>query len=263
MIWRRLFSLFIIGAVLLTGTVSAQDSTTTPIDRPLRATDIRSANKVERDASKTALEAFRAAKETDRLTRLIAYGQKTIDERLAAIEKHQLRIEANKCTETTKIDVEKSLSEIKTKLTTARVAIGEATSVDQIKSQIQSVFENHRVYSFLIPATNGACHADRIVKLIDGKLTDGVDKLKTNSIDTATLEPLIAAAKLDAQSAYDLFTQVAAAPSADDAKTKMESARTALKDAQKSLQAVKAELTKLVIEYRTKNNLPADATTES
>lgn len=258
MTWRQLFSLFVIGSVFIAGTVSAQDtptSNTTTRELPVR--DIRSLNKTERDASKTALEAYRAAREEDKVAKIIAFGQNTIDERIAAIEKQSTRITENKCSTESKAAINENLTAASTLLIQKKTELSALTTVADIRALIKDVFESRRTYSMSIPATLGACHADRLIELIDGKLAEGITKLKTNGLDTSKIDPLIVSAREQATIAKDAFLEVAKTPSSETAKTKLTAAKTALDSAKKTLSQVKVELDLLVTDYRKAQNLPA------
>lgn len=254
----RLFSLICALGLLIAVPALAEDSGST-------GDTLRQAIKTKRDATAAALQDFRNAREDQKLTKLIAFGDKSVDEREGAITEHEKALTSRGCSKTTQAAITTAFKAVATTLATEKGKIDDAKTMDDLKVKVKDVFQVNRVYLFLIPASRGACISQKLLDLINGKLADAVTKLKAVGIDTSAIEVKLASAKVAAQSALDTYLQVIKTPGGDDAgnKIKMAAAKTSLQNVRKILGDVKSDIGNLMGAYNQKSKgvTPSDKTT--
>lgn len=258
----RRFSHLVIGALLIVGlplSSYAQTNDTTTTKKP---TDLRESIKTKRDEAKTSLDDYKVAREEQKLAKLIAYGDKAIDERLAALTGQKSRFTAKNCPAVALTAVNDAFATINTALTAQKTALDSATTLEGAKTATREVFQKNRVYMFLIPAARGACVAQKLIGIIDGRLAEAVTKLKAAGIDIVAIETKLTEAKTAAQSAYDTYLQILALPGGNDDgnKAKMAAAKASLQTVHKTLGDVKSDITNLLGTYRQKSKTPSTRT---
>lgn len=264
----RVFSAFLLLGLLVASPVWAEDSSTTKTTGIGDYQSVRDMIKAKHDAATAAFTSYKAAKDdTQRLAKAKTYGDRLIDERLEAITKETSRLTTGKCAKVSKVVQDALTASLKTvtdNLNSQKTKLDAATTLDEAKAVIKDVVQSNRVFMFLIPASNGACLAQRITDFIDGKLTEIINKMKTAGVDTTAIEAKMAAAKADAQSAYDIYLQVVKTPGADGNKAKMDSAKALLQKVRQTLGDIKSDIGNDTEDYKTKlktsTGTPANST---
>lgn len=256
---HRLFSLILVAVLLLPVAVLAEESTNSIPGRikSAQAQTIREQVKTRSDAAKAALEEFKTATEAQRLAKLKAYGLRLIEHRLEAISKQEDRISTGKCKTVDAViraAINDGLADVETNLNAQKTALNAATTLEEAKTIVQNIIKQNRVFIHLLPAANGACMAQRLIALIDGKITDAVNKLEEAGIDTTAIETKMAAAKTDAQAAYDIYLAILKAPGNEGNKAKMGEAKALLQKVRKALGDIKSDIGNLTGEYRQKTS---------
>lgn len=254
----RLFSLALALGLLVTVPAMAEDSSNTG------STDaLRTSIKVKRDASSTALKDYQSAKETEKLSKLIAFGDRSVNERESAIAEQEKQLTAKGCSKATLEDISAAFATVSATLATQKATIDGAKATDELKTTVKDVFRSNRVYMFLVPASRGACLSQKLLDLISGKLTSAVTKLKAVGIDTTAIETKLASAKTSAQSARDTYMQIVKAPGGNDAgnQTKMDSAKVLLQSVRQTLGDVKSDIGNLIETYKAKSKSTSSGTT--
>ncbi len=205
---------------------------------------VRNNTKSERESSSKALDAFKARRngnDSDKLSLLITFGDRAISQRQKALEQMEKRLSTGRCSKidaSAKTTITNFISGMKGTLVTQKAAIDASTTLDDAKAKIAAVYDN-RVFAHFIPALNGICSAQRIIDLVNGKLTTAVTEMKAAGKDTTTIESQMATAKTAAVVAQDLYKKVATNPKASDASSNLSAAKAKLKEAKRALELVK------------------------
>ncbi len=236
---------FVIAFSLIAAPVLAEDTTTaTASEETAQETAkknleaLREQNKLKRDARKKALEEAKTARTEKKLEASKDLAEKLISERAELLKKLADGQHTKKCRADAKIEAVAAVNAAIARL--GQISITEATTVDQVRALIKSdiIGKNH-VYVALLPAVRGMCMADRLIGLIDTRLTPIVDKLETNGHDVTTIRTELAAAKADAEKAYDAYKKVANNPGTATYKTDMAAAKALIKSAKTHLSAAR------------------------
>src|SRR3989344_2808465 len=251
LIFRLVVVCGLISSLSLTTVLAEEGSSNTPTTKTSEkaATSVRESIKAEKDARKTALEAFKTAEKDQNAARKLTAAQnlatKLIAERQRALAHAKTKSAEVKCV-AAKTDIGLAIDTVNLNLTNQKADVAAAATVEAVKIIIKDgiIGKNH-VFVALLPAVRGMCAADSIKTLIDGRLTAVVAKLKDSGLDTATIEKYLGEAKKDAQAAYDAYKAVANSPGSTTYKTGLESAKTKLKAAKASLSQAKVEAEKL------------------
>ncbi len=233
------------------------DTTTTK-----KTTDLRESIKTKRDEAKTSLDDYKVAREEQKLAKLIQYGDKAISERTAALTEQKSRFSAKNCPTVALTAVNDAFATINTNLVAQKTVLDASTTLEGAKTATRDIFQKNRVYKYLMPAAKGACIAQKLISIIDGRLAEAVTKLKAAGIDTVAIETKLTEAKTAAQSAYDTYLQILKTPGGDDDgnKTKMNAAKTSLQTVRKTLGDVKSDIANLLGTYRQKSKNPGTRT---
>ena len=258
-----LLIIIVVGALPLLGLPLSSFAQTSDATPTKKTTDLRESIKTKRDAAKTSLDDYKAAREEQKLAKLITYGDKAIDERTAAVTGQKSRFSAKNCPAVALVAVNDAFATINAALIVQKTTLDSATTLEGAKTATREVFQKNRVYMFLVPAARGACVAQKLINIIiDGRLAEVVTKLKTAGIDTATIETKLAEAKASAQSAYNSYLQVLKAPGGDDEgnKAKMAAAKTSFQTVRKTLGDVKSDIANLLGTYRQQSKTSAPRT---
>jgi|GEM_PF-3199640 len=253
----RLFSLFLVLA--LVGPVSAiaqepDDTAGTTVKQ-----SVRQLVKAKREAAKTALDEYKNAREDQKLAKLKSYGLRLIEHRLDAIQRQSSLVGRSKCKNIEaeiQAAIKTRLGGIEATLNAQKTTLNAATTVDEAKTIVQGIIKDNRVFIFLLPASNGACLAQRLIALLDGRLTEAVKKLQAVGLDTTAIESKMLTAKTDAKAAYELYIEVLKKSGNNDEanKTKLAQAKTLLQKVRKALGDIKSDIGNLTGEYRQKTS---------
>lgn len=211
-----------------------------------KAEDVREQIKKEREARKAAHEAAKSAREDKKLETSKELAEKLTEERLELLKKLRDGEHTKKCRAPAKAEATTAINAVIARLEQDLTAVPSSTAVDQVRSQIKnSIIGKNHVYVALLPAVRGMCAADRIIALVDGKLKTLVDRLKSEGLDTTTLESSLAEAKTSAQAAYEAYKKIANDPGATTYKTDLAAAKAKLKEAKTSLSEARDEIDRL------------------
>ncbi len=202
--------------------------------------------KTERTARKKALDDYKAAQTAQKLTKSQELATKLINERLKTIALLGTNGVTKKCRPEAKAEVDAALAAVQTELKAEQTQISTLTTVDAVKTLIQSnIVGKNYVYVVVLPAVRGMCVADKIIGLIDGKLTTASTKLKAQGLDTTEFDKDLSDAKIAAQNAYNTYKKVANAPGATTVKTDLATAKASLKVAKEDLAKARTALAAL------------------
>lgn len=237
---------FIVAFSLIASPALAQEDSTSSSDSELTAQEtakknleaLREQNKLTREARKKALEDAKNARAEKKLEASKDLAEKLIAERAELLKKLAAGEHTKKCRPTAKTEAVAAINAAIARL--GQITISEATTVDQVRALIKNniIGKNH-VYVALLPAVRGMCVADRLINLIDTRITPIVDQLETSGSDVTTIRTELAAAKVDAQKAYDAYKEVANNPGTATYKTDMAAAKALIKSAKSHLSAAR------------------------
>ncbi|MDP3992697.1 MAG: hypothetical protein Q8Q05_00540 [bacterium] len=245
-IFRFLLVLALVASLSLT-TVLAEETTNTTTTTT--AQSVREKLKTEKEARKTALEAFKTAEREQNTARKLTAAQnlanKLIAERQRALTQAKTKSAEVKCV-SAKTDISTAIDAVNATLTSQKAEVAAVTTVEAVKTIIRDgiVGKNH-VFVAILPALRGMCASNSIITLIDGRLDTVITKLKTAGLDVTTIEKYLAEAKASAQAAYDAYKAVANNPGSATYKTDLAAAKSKLIAAKESLGLAKTEAEKL------------------
>lgn len=239
-------------------TTTRESNSTTETKSAATATtkETTDASLAAKKKSEDALKAYREAKETDRLTKLQTLGSHLIDQRVAELKRFTSRTFKGLSTAETasiKTIAEKAITD----LTALKAKIAAATTAEEAKTLVRSIYSDYHVYAVLVPSLHLTIATEQIeaaiakLKEIAPRLAKAIDSSKTAGKDTATLEQSLGDFNAQIASA----TESVAAAKADIAKmdvknldiskTLRASARESLKKARASLVAARGDLKSL------------------
>ncbi len=256
---QRFSLLAVFGAILLLGSLAApawannSNRDNARLGRLIADSNSRDSirDQMERGSVDTAaaLAAFKAAREADKLTTLKKFGDTAVTNRLNALAKLREKVDSGFCStinEAVKTLILSDITAIENNLKTQQAKIDDNTQLENGKSQVKNLFSANRVFAHFIPAVRGICVSEKIIELVDNKITPAIAELTTAGKDTAQITTDAAAAKTAASDALALYEKVAAAPgNTAENRTSLQTANTNLAKARASLAAVKADFEKL------------------
>lgn len=241
----KIFSLLAISLLLLgAGAVSAQEGSTSTGTTPTKTQRIRDQIKTERDARKQALEEAKQARGANQLEAAKRLAEKLINERVRLLERLTSAEHTRKCGDVARAEAQAVITDTVTRLNS--LSVTDKTTVAEVRALIHDdiVGKNH-VYVALLPAVRGMCVADKIINLIDGKLSEIVERLKTAGQDTTELEAILDNAKLSAQATYDAYKAIAGNPGSSTLRSDLSAAKDQLKETKSYLQQAREAIGKL------------------
>lgn len=222
-----------------------------------------------------ALVAYRAAKSTDKLTNLKAYGDHAIDQRVAELQKFEasgLKGLSDAQIAAMKVKIDKNITDLQA----LKVKIDATTTVDAAKTLVQSIYTEFRIYALFMPDMNLTVAAEQMSTAVT-KLTAMTARMQ-KAIDAATIAgtdttTLTAALKDYTAQLADATTNIAAAKTEvakidvtqfDASKTARTTARADLTKARANLVAARGDMKTfsdtLGAKTTTKATTPATAT---
>lgn len=195
---------------------------------------LREQNKLQREARKKALESAKAARDDKKLESAKDLAEKLVSERTSLLTKLANGEHTKKCRAAAKEEAVAAVNAAIARL--GQIDTTSATTTDQVRSVIKNdIIGKNRVYVSLLPAVRGMCAADRLIGLIDTKLTPLVDKIEANGNDVTTIRAELTAAKSDAEKAYTAYKAIANNPGSTTYKTDLAAAKALMKSAKTHL----------------------------
>lgn len=199
---------------------------------------LREKNKLQREARKKALEAAKTAREDKKLESAKDLAEKLVSERAELLKKLTSGEHTKKCRAAAKAEATSAVNAAIARL--GQIDTASATTTEQVRTLIKNdIVGKNRVYVGLLPAVRGMCVADRLIGLIDTKITPLVDRIETNGNDVTTIRTELAAAKSDAEKAYAAYKVIANNPGSTAYKTELAAAKALVKSAKTHLSTAK------------------------
>ncbi|MFA6601390.1 MAG: hypothetical protein WCT02_00805 [Candidatus Paceibacterota bacterium] len=196
----------------------------------------------------------------DRMTKAQAQANKMIDERIANLSKLSARVsEIKNVSDKEKAYIISNIQTLITNLSNLKAEIDSSTSSTTIKTDLEGITKNYRVYALVMPQLNILAAGDRIITISD-MMTTVLTKLETRltnasstasvttAIDTLnSLLPKIADAKVQANNAVKAVAVLVPdngdkAVMASNTAT-LKAARAQIKAGEKDLQDVRKGIT--------------------
>jgi hypothetical protein len=195
---------------------------------------LREQNKLQREARKKALEAAKTAREDKKLESAKDLAEKLVSERAELLKKLSSGEHTKKCRAAAKAEATSAVNAAIARL--GQIDTASATTTEQVRTLIKNdIVGKNRVYVGLLPAVRGMCVSDRLIGLIDSKLTPLVDRIESNGSDVTTIRTELAAAKSDAEKAYAAYKAIANNPGSTSYKTELAAAKALVKSAKTHL----------------------------
>lgn len=202
--------------------------------------------------SKRLTNEYRAARTNEtRLTALRELGESMIDRRLTALSKAKGLLEgATRISETTRTSLLAVITDNSSRLADLKTDIQVETDLTVLKTLVQSIVVDYRIYVVVLPQTHGLATADRLgyfgekVSSLADRVQQKTDELAAEGKDVSEITPLItqaqtkiAEANTDNDQAEAKFAAMkvedpnGAKTLAQEGKTELQSARTNLQGA--------------------------------
>ncbi len=206
----------------------------------------------ERPMATTSAKPTLAARQVENVTKLKAKAVKEIDRRLESLNKVLTQLNNSaKLSTTDKATLTTAVQSEITGLTTLRAKIEADTDIATLRTDVQSIVKDYRVYAFLMPqvsimvvADTIISNADKLNETLTNKILPRIQEAQGKGVDVTAantaltdIQAKLADAKLQAQKAQT--TVVSLTPAGYPAnKTSLTAARAALMVARKDLVAV-------------------------
>jgi len=216
-------------------------------------------NMSETVAAKAISEFRQATTDIDKLAKLKIAGGNLVVARLNTLNKLVTVITAADVDASLKSNLITATQSQISQLTTVKSTISDETSLDNLKSDVKSIYNGHFVYALFIPEIHGQVAADRMSNVVDSlsglepKIESYLAELKSSGVDTAKgdasyadYKAELSSAKNSIQSAnmkfqsIDLTQFAAAKQDLDSGITSLNSAKSALASAKIDLQTITA-----------------------
>ena len=235
-----------------------------PDDLAISANDLEDVESARKKAQESLI-ALRQAQQDEILAKGKQHGLNAIDQRLLSIENARNRINANeKISSDHKNTILNNFANAEAGLNGLKNQIQNESDLDQLRTQVQNIFYNYRVYAIELPKDHGLLACGVIDYLINDKLATVYEKLdeivavlKEEGKDTSTLENLItefkgyvSAAETDLEAARAEFNLALPAEDMAEAKAHILAAREHLISARSNLRLAKETLKKIAEEVR-------------
>lgn len=214
---------------------------------------------LDRAANQLVQQYKAASRSAERITNLKAAGVKTIDTRLADVDRLINKINGlSVITSSDKTALVSILNSAKSGLETLSTKIQGDTDLATLKADIKSIFTAYRIYEVVNPKVSGLIVADRITALItklqsvSGKLSGLITSVNASGKDTTQMSTFFSDYQTQITAAQ---SQVAAAKTSFEAmdvtdttaaKTDFEAGKADLKTAMSDLQNARRDLQSII-----------------
>ncbi len=233
---------------------SGATTTTTKTTPTVSDTDITTRKKAADDA----LTAYKAAKTAEKLAKLQALGDKLIDHRIASLNQFISKLSTRKgLTDASTAALKKSAQDAIDGLTTLKAKIDADTTVEQAKTDVQSIFTTFRIYAVLQPKLHlltvidqGQAALDKL-NAISPRIQKAIDATSASGSDVTALSAAFADYTVqltDAKKQLDaakLEVDKMTASNAEGSKTAATAAREYLKKFRADLVAARSDINTL------------------
>lgn len=242
---------------------------TTPSANNDKWSNIKDELQKTKEETKQALDDYRDALEGKKLEMLQKYGLKLIDRRLQDLAKaEEILTGTERLSEENRAEIQNNLDICSSGLTALIAEIQAADDIETLKTLIESIFYDYRVYLVELPQDRGLraagwaeyVLAEHSTKVID-KIEAAIEKYKNAGKDTSTVEALLV--ELQAKiaeiqgyidSAQENFRAMEPAEDVTPAQAYLEagladlqSAKDAVDEAHQIIQNIIAEFKKLLV----------------
>lgn len=235
------FSLALVITIVISTPIFAEEGNTSTVKPTNREGII--------DIRNTGMQERKEINQAQTMERLRTKANKEIERRIESLQKLITKINSVKrLTDSQRTTMVTQVQSEITNLTTLKSKIASDTTIDEIRTDVQSIVKSYRIYVLYIPKMTIIANADKILNLLSGemntltaKLQVRINELSANGVDVATINGLMAERKLKlddaaAQAQKAIDTVIDLTPEGwPENKTQLQSARDMLAAARKDI----------------------------